>query len=118
MAIAAVYFLFFTAVPSVSSPSAAISLIQPIDNTTITENTTSISASNRIHVRCDGDLYERNLRKRSCINAQRGMVEDMDWFSIGPRDGPMHTDVELPYRWISGMQWLLNHEHRSRVYVS
>lgn len=104
IAIAAMYFLSFTAVLSVTSTSAAISLTQPIDNATITKNTTSISPSNRIHLRCDGDLYKRDLRKRSCINAQRGMVEDMDWFSIGTRDGPMHTDVELPYRWISGMQ--------------
>ena len=105
IAIAVVYFTSLNAVlSSVIHTSAAVSLTKSVSNATLTKNTTSISVSNPVHLRCDGDLYGRNLRRRSCIDAQQGMIDDMDWFSLGTRGGPMQTDIELPYRWISGMQ--------------
>ena len=119
VAIAAVYFTSLTTVlSSVTHASAAINRTKPVSNVTVTTNNTSVSAPNPTRLDCNGDLYKRDLRKRSCINAQRGMADDRDWFSVGPRRGPMFTDVEMPYRWISGMKYVLNNSYRSRVNFS
>ena len=103
---AAICVVSFTTALSSSAvdTSSAPSPIKLASNVTANGNTSSVPASSLIHLRCDGDLYKRDLRKGSCINARRGMVEDMEWFSIGPQGGPMLTDVNLPYRWISGMR--------------
>ena len=57
---------------------------------------------NAVRIQCNGNVYRRNLRESSCIDALQEISQDMTRAAIGTRGGPVHFAVELPFRWISG----------------
>lgn len=52
-------------------------------------------------VYCNGNVYRRNLRESSCVNALQEIPQDPTRVALGARGGPTDFDVGLPFRWIS-----------------
>ena len=97
------YTLFIVALSSVVPLNSSLSSQQSVNNATAFTNITSFATLNAPRFRCDGGAYRRNLRETSCMNAVSGISGDRRIASYGTRGWPVHFDIELPYRWISGM---------------
>ena len=74
-----------------------------VSSLTSSLNSSSIFPLGVPSIHCNGDIYRRNLRERSCINAYAGISDDRQLVSFGTRGGPVHWHIDLPFRWISGM---------------
>ena len=72
------------------------------------KNATSRPSLSATRIRCNGAIYRRGLEERSCISALEQMDDDLEYLSFGTRGGPVHFQVELPQRWISGRFHLLS----------
>lgn len=88
--------ILFTLALSLNLSSDHLSVLESLDG-----RITSASRAPRIH--CNGDQYQYNLHRRSCINAYLAIPNDTTRVQIGTRGGPVHWKYNLPYRWISGM---------------
>lgn len=97
------YTLFIAALSSVVPPNPSLSSQQSGNNATAPTNLTSVATLDVTHIRCDGGAYGRNLREISCVNAYAGISGDRRIASYGTRGWPVHSEIELPFRWVSGM---------------
>ena len=94
--------LFSQALASVIQPHLFPTLESALLNQTRTNSNSSTSLLQVPGYVCNGDLYRRNLRQESCINALATISRDREVVTFGPRTSAIPFHVELPFRWISG----------------
>ena len=82
--------------------ASVIQSVPPLNLESSPSNGTTGSALSATRIHCDGDIYRRGLNERSCANAYDGISMDTEFISFGTRGGPVHWQVDLPLRWISG----------------
>ena len=101
--------LFLCSIAALSSaavvhPSLQLTNEAPNQNhpTNLTLEEVTDSDLNATRIRCSGSDYRRDLLERSCINAFQEIPRDGTRARFGTRGGPVHFDIDLPFRWISG----------------
>ena len=106
--VALVFPHLFTSVLSSTVPiNPALNLARASSNATLVKNATSKNPVGATRIRCNGDIYRRGLGERSCISALEQIDDADEYLSFGTRGGPIHFQVDLPRRWISGMNCFL-----------
>ena len=99
--------LFTLTLSSIVHLSSTLNLIRASDGT-LPKNATSRHSLSATRILCNGDIYRRGLGEQSCITALEEMDDDDEYLSFGTRGGPVHFQVDLPRRWISGRYRLLS----------
>lgn len=66
-------------------------------------------------IRCNGHIFRRGVGEQSCISALEQMDDDEEYLSFGIRGGPVHFQVDLPRRWISGMYRILSGSRNQQI---
>ena len=100
LAISAAIFCLFLDV-ALSSAVHTEPSVRQIDRTSRSTNATSVPLLDAPRIICNGDVYRRDLRRSSCVNAYYGISNDQQWVLFGTRGGRVQWHIDLPYRWIS-----------------
>ncbi|KAL8831103.1 MAG: hypothetical protein Q9191_001052 [Dirinaria sp. TL-2023a] len=91
---------------SAASPAVSpLRLVTAAEDRNSSVNSTSAVAlnsnPNAIQIHCNGDVYRRNLRESSCVDALQEIPQSLARAVVGARGGPIQFAVDLPFRWIS-----------------